>query len=266
MSRPERSFEHLRKLFDRLAELPAGDRDTEIARATEGDPALEAELRALLDHADRSATTFDEAARMFTGWTEPPLPVIEGCRLHRRIGSGGSATVYLADQERADFTRTVALKVVDAIVHATSLWHVREEQRILARLEHAGIARLYDSGVTELGQPYLAMELVEGETIDEHSRVRGLPIRARIELFLSVLDAVGYAHQQGIVHRDLKPANILVSARGETKLLDFGIARLVAPDDKDKTLTLNRAMTPAYASPEQRHGGRVTPASWPAAA
>jgi len=261
MNRPERSFERLRELFDRFLEMPSEDRQAEIARATQGDPALEAELRALLDHADRSATTFDNATQLFTGWTEPPLPVITGYRLHRRIGSGGSATVYLADQERADFTRTVALKVIDRIVDAASLRPMREEQRILARLEHAGIARLYDAGVTSLGQPYLAMEHVEGTSIVEHCRARLLSIRQRIELFLSVLDAVRYAHEQGIVHRDLKPANILVSARGEAKLLDFGIAKLVAPGDEDKTLTLNRAMTPAYASPEQRRGGRITPAS-----
>ena len=253
--RPPGYFERLRELFDRIAELPAEEREAEIARATETDPTLGKELRALLAHADVTEATFDAPL------ISPPLPIIPGYRLHQRIGRGGSATVYLAEQERADFTRTVALKVVDMIVHSTSLGHVREEQRILARLEHAGIARLYDSGVTALGQPYLAMELVEGESIVDHCRTRGLSIRARIELFLSVLDAVRYAHEHAIVHRDLKPANILVSARGEAKLLDFGIARLAAPDDDDKTLTLNRAMTPAYASPEQRHGGRVTPAS-----
>ncbi len=255
--RPPGYFERLRELFDRIAELPANEREAEIARATESDPTLGKELRALLAHADITETTLDGPLLI----DDPPIPIIPGYRVHREIGRGGSATVYLADQERTDFTRTVALKVVDTIVHSTSLWHVREEQRILARLEHAGIARLYDSGLTTLGQPYLAMELVEGESIVEHCRVRGLPIRERIELFLSVLDAVGYAHERAIVHRDLKPANILVSARGAPTLLDFGIARLIAPDDDDKTLTLNRAMTPAYASPEQRHGGRVTPAS-----
>jgi serine/threonine protein kinase len=250
----------LRELFDRIAEMPAEEREAEIARATEDDAALAAELRALLGHAARSETTLDSATLLVREWSEPPLPVIPGFSIHRRIGRGGSATVYLADQERADFTRPVALKVVDSVVDSTSSWRVREEQRILARLEHVGIARLYDTGVTPLGQPYLAMEHVEGESIVEHCRSRQMPIRARIELFLSVLDAVSYAHEQAIVHRDLKPANILVSARGEAKLLDFGIAKLVA-EDEDETRTLHRAMTPAYASPEQMRGGRITPAS-----
>ena len=258
--RPPSFFERLRELFDRIAELPSEEREAEIERATEGDAALAEELRALLEHAEGSESTLDNATLLVTGWSELPLPVIPGFRVHRRIGRGGSATVYLADQERADFTRSVALKVVDSVVDSMSYGRVREEQRILARLEHAGIARLYDTGVTSLGQPYLAMEHVEGETIVEHCRSRRLPIQARIELFLSVLDAVGYAHEQAIVHRDLKPANILVSARGEAKLLDFGIARLMAPDD-DETRTLYRALTPAYASPEQRRGGRITPAS-----
>jgi tetratricopeptide (TPR) repeat protein len=259
--RPEGYFDRLRELFDRFADMPPEGREAEIARATEGDPTLAEELRALLGHADRSETTLDNATLLVAGWSDPPPPVIPGFRIHRPIGRGGSSTVYLADQQRADFTRTVALKVVDSLVGPSSSWRVREEQRILARLEHCGIARLYDSGVTSLGQPYLAMEHVEGEAITEHCRSRQLPIRARIELFLWVLDAVRYAHEQGIVHRDLKPANILVSARGEAKLLDFGIAKIVAPGDEDPTLTLQRAMTPAYASPEQLRGGRITPAS-----
>ena len=256
------NFQRLRELFDRLSEMPAEERDAEIARSTADAPELAEELRALLEHSARTDSPLDNGTLWLPDRDDLPIPDIPGFRLARRIGRGGSATVYLADQERADFNRVVALKVVDRFVDATSLRHVREEQRILARLEHPGIARLYDTGVTPVGQPYLAMELVEGESILEHCRSRQLPLRARLELFLSVLDAIVYAHSQAIVHRDLKPANILVSARGEAKLLDFGIAKLVAnPGDDDETRTLQRAMTPAYASPEQIRGERITSAS-----
>ena len=256
------NFQRLRELFDRLSEMPAEERDAEIARSTADAPELAEELRALLEHSARTDSPLDNGTLWLPDRDDLPVPDIPGFRLARRIGRGGSATVYLADQERADFNRVVALKVVDRFVDATSLRHVREEQRILARLEHPGIARLYDTGVTPVGQPYLAMELVEGESILEHCRSRQLPLRARLELFLSVLDAIVYAHSQAIVHRDLKPANILVSARGEAKLLDFGIAKLVAnPGDDDETRTLQRAMTPAYASPEQIRGERITSAS-----
>jgi len=257
------SFQQLRELFDRVSDLPAAERDAEIARCTADDPRLGEELRALLLHSERAESPLDGAAlRLSEPGDPPPLPRVPGFRLQRRIGRGGSATVYLAEQERDDFSREVALKVVDRVVDAPALRHVREEQRILARLEHPGIARLYDTGLTPLGQPYLAMEHVEGESILQHCRSLQLPTRARLELFLSVLDAVVYAHGEAVVHRDLKPANILVSARGEPKLLDFGIAKLVAdPGDEDETRTLRRAMTPAYASPEQVRGDRVTAAS-----
>ncbi len=256
------SFRRLRELFERLQEMPVADREAEIERSAAGAPALAEELRALLGHAERTDSPLDNAALLFEEWLEPPPPEIPGFRIDSRIGRGGSATVYLAQQQHADFTRNVAVKVVDRVVDATSLRRVREEQRILARLEHPGIARLYDSGVTPPGQPYLVMEHVEGESILEHCRSRRLPLRERLELCLSVLDAVAYAHGQGVVHRDLKPANILVSARGEAKLLDFGIAKLIAnPDDAGETQTLHGPMTPAYASPEQVAGGRITPAS-----
>lgn len=254
-------FQRLRELFDRLSEMPTAEREVERARAAAEDPRLGEELSALLEHSDRSDSSLDHPTLRLPDAEEFPPPRIPGFRLKRRIGRGGSAMVYLADQEHGDFERVVAVKVVDRFIGAASLRQVREEQRILARLEHPGIARLYDAGVTPVGQPYLAMELVDGQSILDHCHSRELPLRARLELFLSVLDAVSYAHSQAIVHRDLKPGNIFVSTRGETKLLDFGIAKLLADDDQDATRTLERAMTPAYASPEQMRGDRITAAS-----
>jgi serine/threonine protein kinase len=254
-------LQRLHELFDRVVDLPAGEQDAEIARLAADAPELARDLRALLEHAARSHSPLDSAAVRLAEDSEPPLPRIPGFRIHRCIGRGGSSTVYLADQEHAEFTREVALKVVDRPFDAGSLRSVREEQRILARLEHPGIARLYDSGVTPWGQHWLAMEHVEGESILAHCNSRRLAVRERIELFLPVLDAVAYAHADGIVHRDLKPANIFVTASGEPRLLDFGIAKLSDPTDQDETLTQRRALTPAYASPEQLRGDRTTTAS-----
>jgi len=254
-------FERLHQLFDRVVDLPDGEREAEITRLATDAPALADDLRALLRHAERHDSSLDTPALSLIEEAGAPLPRIPGFRVHRCIGRGGSATVYLADQEHAEFTRKVALKVVDRMFDAGSLRSVREEQRILARLEHPGIARLYDSGMTPWGQHWLAMEHVEGQSILEHCNARELSVRERIELFLPVLDAVAYAHARDIIHRDLKPANIFVTEGGEARLLDFGIAKLSDPTDQDETRTLRRALTPAYASPEQLRGDRTTTSS-----
>ena len=138
------------------------------------------------------------------------------------------------------------------------------ERDILAALEHPHIARLYDAGTTAAGRPWLAMERVEGVALDEHCRAHRLDVDARLRLFLQVADAVAYAHARLIVHRDLKPSNILVTARGDVKLLDFGVAKLLeddAPAAADLTQQIGRAVTPDYASPEQVSGRPVTVAS-----
>jgi serine/threonine-protein kinase len=254
------SFDRLRDLFARLSESPPAEREREIARLAGDSAALASELREMLAAAERAETALDGAVLRLIEGAEA-MPAVPGFLIRRRIGRGGSATVYLAAQERPDFQREVALKVVDRVFDADSRRRVREEQRILARLEHPGIARLYDAGLTATGQPYLAMELVEGETLLEHCRARRLSIRQRLELFQTVLDAVRFAHERGVVHRDLKPANILISARGEAKLLDFGIAKLVEGPSDEETQTGRRAMTPRYASPEQLRGDRIGSAS-----
>ena len=254
-------FQRLHALFDRVWDLPAEQREAEIERSTTDRPELAVQVRALLRHAERTVSLLDESAVRLEHSAGQPQPRIAGYVIHRCIGRGGSSTVYLADQEHAEFTRPVALKVVDRVFDADFLRRMGEEQRILARLEHPGIARLYDAGVTFTGQPWLAVEYVEGQSILAHCRSHRLPVRARIELFLSVLDAVAYAHARGIVHRDLKPANIFVTPNGEAKLLDFGIAKISDPADRDETRTLHRALTPDYASPEQLHGERTTAAT-----
>ncbi len=174
------------------------------------------------------------------------------------------ATVWLAERADGALQRQVALKLPHAGWTAGLAQRMARERDILAALEHPHIARLYDAGTTAAGRPWLAMERVEGVTLDEFCREQRLDVAARLRLFLQVADAVAYAHARLIVHRDLKPSNILVTARGEVKLLDFGVAKLLeddAPAAANLTQQIGRAVTPDYASPEQVSGRPVTVAS-----
>lgn len=171
--------------------------------------------------------------------------------LLERLGEGGMGVVWLAERTAGGVHQRVALKRLSTGSIAQHE-RFREEQRILATLNHPNIAHLVDAGDDADGTPFLAMEYVEGERIDRWCETRKLDLRARIALFLKVCAAVSYAHERLVIHRDLKPANILVAPGGEPKLLDFGIARLV---DAEATATLaTHAMTLAYASPEQIEG------------
>src|SRR5690606_30258012 len=180
-------------------------------------------------------------------------------RLVRPIGEGGMGTVYLAEREGAGFRQRVALKLVRAGYLDPRLGErFADERRILARLEHPGIARLIDAGTTPGGQPYLAMEYVEGHTLLAHADRERLTVEQRLRLFIEVCDAVHYAHQELVIHRDLKPGNILVGVDGRPRLLDFGIAKLVGQSEGGEGAVRTQPwMTPAYASPEQVRGGRV---------
>jgi tetratricopeptide (TPR) repeat protein/tRNA A-37 threonylcarbamoyl transferase component Bud32 len=182
-------------------------------------------------------------------------------RLLDLIGQGGMGDVYRAVRDDDHFKKVVALKLVRReMATEPMVARFREERQILAGLEHPGIVPLLDGGASADGRPFLVMEHVEGTRIDVHCRERGLPVRARVELFRAVCSAVQYAHQNLVVHRDLKPANILVTAGDVPKLLDFGVAKLVDPVAA-ATVTQFRPMTPAYASPEQFRGEALTTAT-----
>lgn len=185
-------------------------------------------------------------------------------RIEREIGTGGMGTVYAASRDDGQFERRVALKVVRSGLQSESiLARFRAERQILAALDHPNIARLLDGGATPDGQPYLVTELVEGVPLNEYCAARALTIDARLDLFAKLCSAVQYAHQRLVIHRDLKPSNILVDGKGEPKLLDFGIAKLIDlehPERIQQTQTL-RLLTPRYASPEQVSGGVVTTAT-----
>ena len=181
------------------------------------------------------------------------------------LGRGGSGTVYLGERADQQYSAKVALKIIDESAAAAFGPRFRAERQILASLNHPNIARLLDAGETEGHQPYLVMEYIHGEPVDQYCDRKQLELRARLELFLQVCGAVQYAHQNLIVHRDLKPANILVTGEGTPKLLDFGIAKLLDASDltkpSDLTRMNDRLLTPEYASPEQILGKSVTTAS-----
>ena len=263
-------------LLDRALDLTAEQRVAWLDALRTESPTLAAELDALLA-SDRSA-----ADRGFLG--EPlaaPLSILfaadaaeplAGLRLgaytiERPLGQGGMGSVWLARRTDGRFEGVAAVKFLNlSLLGDTGRERFRREGSMLARLAHPGIARLLDAGVTPNGQPYLVLEHVDGQEIDAFADERRLGIAERIRLVLQVLAAVEHAHTRLIIHRDLKPSNILVGADGTTKLLDFGIAKLLGEDGEGQAwsaLTSDgyRALTPEFAAPEQLRGGPVTTAT-----
>jgi len=256
-------------LFARAIELEPEDRYLFVREVAARDAALANELESLLAGAERTVSPIDRSP-----WRDLESHPDAAARLPERIGRyrvlselgrGGMGRVFLAEEVEEDFRRMVAVKVIDRpAIDADAVRRFRAEIRILSSLEHPGIARFLDGGRAEDGTLFLALEYVEGEDLLAFAARRALPSRDRIELFLAVLDAVGHAHRQGIVHRDLKPRHLLVGEDGRPRLLDFGISKLVDPETHESvavTRTESRALTPAYASPEQFRGEPVTPAS-----
>ncbi len=170
--------------------------------------------------------------------------------------------VYLAERSDEQYLQTVAIKLVRSGMDSREIVNrFRAERQILANLTHPNVAAILDGGSTEDGSPYIVMEYIDGQSITDFAAARQLTVRERIHLFLPVCLAVHYAHQKLVIHRDIKPGNILVTADGIPKLLDFGIAKLLADDDPiapGLTVTGMRAMTPDYSSPEQIRGEPLT--------
>ncbi|MEO7432368.1 MAG: tetratricopeptide repeat protein [Dokdonella sp.] len=192
----------------------------------------------------------------------PPGTRIGSFTLLDKLGEGGSSVVFRAEREHSGAHQQVALKLLRRGLYAEhERRHFRDERRALAQLRHPGIAHLIEGGVTDAGVPYIALELIDGLPITDHVREHALDLRGRLLLFTAVCYAVDAAHRALIVHRDLKPSNVLVTRDGAVKLLDFGIAKLLDTDGDDATHTHSRAMTPAYAAPEQFNGGPITTAT-----
>jgi serine/threonine-protein kinase len=265
---PER-WRLLEDLFQAACDLTATERTAFLDRACGGDASIRAEVESLLASADQTAgfiqQAVSDAARNVAGGLPSRGKRIGPYELCSLIGQGGMGQVYLARRADNAYSQQVALKFIraDCAIDQEMLLRFRVERQILANLNHPNVARLLDGGVTPEGLPWLALEYVEGVPIDEYCRRSGLPLRARLELFLTVCSAIEYAHRNLVIHRDIKPANVLVTAEGVPKLLDFGIAKLLATDyvDSVRTRASDRLMTPDYASPEQVRGEPVTTAT-----
>jgi hypothetical protein len=267
-------------LLDAALDLPAETRADFLRRSCSDDASLHDEVTELLLACD-SAADFLEAPASHAA---QPLIVRElmteaiasgarfgPYRMIREIGRGGMGVVCLAERDDGEYEKRVALKLVlrRPGMEELSVRRFREERQILASLEHPGIARLLDGGVTADGTPWFAMEYVDGTPIDQYCTARELDVPERLALLANVCDVVQYAHERTIVHRDLKPSNILIASDGTVKLLDFGIAKLTRQHDTADDAVVHRelthpglrAMTPDYASPEQVRGDAATPAS-----
>ena len=272
MTRPL-EWNQIEPLLDQLLDAAPGQRDTELDRLSAGDPELRRELETLLRSCEHGDWYVDTPAAIFLApiiaESTEPEPTRQGklvgpYRVTRELGRGGMGQVYLAERADGQFEQQVALKLIRRGLDSDEVQRrFLAERRILARLSHPNVARLLDGGMTAEGQPWFALEYVDGEPILDYAERRQLDVPARISLFLDVCDAVRYAHQHLVVHRDLKPSNILVTADGQAKLLDFGIAKMLGDqtDEAGLTRTGLRVMTPEYASPEQVRGEPVTTAT-----
>ena len=272
MTEPGR--DRVQELFDRAIDLPTPDRAAFLEAACADDDALRARVECLLAYDARFPAGDDDEGVLTSPVVRIPAPAtraaddladrpaagltgrliaVPGYRILGRIGEGGMGTVFEAEQDRP--RRVVALKVVRLGLNSDVLMRrLGQEAQILARLQHPGIAQVYEVGLDDDGRPFFAMEYIRGRPLDEHVRRHGLDLAACLGLLALVCDAVQHAHDRGVIHRDLKPANILVEESGQPKVLDFGVARTFGVDPLTAaglTQTGQLLGTPNYMSPEQ---------------
>ena len=264
-------WQFLKALLADALEHPPGQRQAFVDAATRDDDDLRSELSALVAAADCEDNRLDSppAGLMleslqshFTApWTGRQLGPY---RLIKLIARGGMGQVYLAERADGQYEQRVAIKLMrEGFGGVPHVARFKAERQILASLDHVNLAKVLDGGITEDGVPYFVMELVAGEAIDAYAERMRLSIAQRVRLFRSVCQVVHYVHQKGVVHRDLKADNILVTHDGVVKLVDFGIAKHMAPgaSGQTRTMTALRMMTLDYCSPEQVRGDEITPAS-----
>jgi eukaryotic-like serine/threonine-protein kinase len=266
---PQR-WRQIEDLFQNALDCEPDRRAAFLDSACAGDASLRQEIESLLASYEKGRFTetpaFTEGIKLLEESEERSHAGqnIGPYRVIRKIGQGGMGSVYLAGRADQAFEKEVAIKLIKGGQDTDDvLRRFRSERQILASLEHPNITRLFDGGTTQDGLPYFVMEYIQGEPIDTYCDSHILNITERLKLFQSVCAAVHYAHQHLVVHRDIKPGNILVTPEGVPRLLDFGIAKLLAaePSIADRTMTIARRMTPESASPEQVRGGNITTAS-----
>lgn len=248
----------VKEALDTASRLEPEEKSAYLDRICQGRADLRSEIESLLN-AHEEAEDFLEA---------PPAESLIGRKLGAYrvtgvIGEGGMGSVYRAVRDDDSYTQEVAVKVLKrGMDTAAVVSRFRSERQILANMEHPNIGRLFDGGTTPDGLPYFVMELIEGTSLTDFCDRNRFSTIERLKLFRKVCDAVDYAHRRLVVHRDLKPSNILVTAAGEPKLLDFGIAKIMSPDGAlQPTMTFVKMMTPEYASPEQVRGEPVATAT-----
>ncbi|SMO40922.1 serine/threonine-protein kinase [Fodinibius sediminis] len=271
-------WDRIESIIDQVLTLPEHRQQAYIEQACEGNEELKGEITLLLesifdskgwlenpgefkeslyeDIANEQASLSDSATLL--GYT------IGAYTLEELLGEGGMGAVYLARRSDGAFEHQVAVKVIrEGRASETNIRRFQQERNILAGLNHPGIAKLFDGGVTDDGFPYFVMEYVDGVPIDQYCQKRNLSLNHRIALFTDVLKAVRHAHENLVIHRDLKPDNILINTSGEVKILDFGISKLLVDNDNSISLTQtrNRILTPRYAAPEQIRQQAVTTAT-----
>ena len=265
-------WQRIKALAHEALECDTGKRAELLDRVCGGDAELRRQVEELLASEEQMGRFLEGSAANLT--TAAALASIDesmvgrhlgAYQILREIGRGGMGTVYFAERADGQFRKRVAIKLVRPYLDVEDiLQRFRSERQVLADLEHPNISRLLDGGVTAAGFPYLVMEYVEGLRIDEWCDRHRSSVADRLRLFRKVCSAVQFAHERQVIHRDIKPANILVTAEGEPKLVDFGIAKVLIPDTSKtlvQTMPGGRAMTPEYASPEQARGEPVGPAS-----
>jgi serine/threonine protein kinase len=265
-------WQKIQSLFEEFVDTPPAERAARLASSCKDDAELRISVESLLAFDQRTEdpllNAIGEAAESLLEEHQDRLlgTRIGPYRVVSILGHGGMSTVYRGERDDSQYQQTVAIKVLHhATLHPRLRSRLHSERHILATLDHPSIARLIDSGDLQDGTPYLVMEHVDGESIDVYCDSRTLFVRERLELFVQVCGAVQYAHRNLVVHRDIKAGNIFVTGDGIAKLLDFGIAKLLAPESLSHTLPVTRLqeriLTPENAAPEQVLGRPITTAT-----